>query len=101
MKLASIWQKIPSFLKNKYAITLMVFFVWLTLFDQNSFIFRHKLSSRISKMEKQKELYQEQIKKNKEKIKELQSSPENLEKFAREEYLMKKENEVIFVIEEE
>ncbi len=101
MKLASIWQKIPSFLKNKYAITFMVFLVWLTLFDQNSFIFRHRLSSRISKMEKQKEQYQEQIKKNKEKIKELQSSPENLEKFAREEYLMKKENEVIFVIEEE
>ena len=101
MGISKIWQNIPSFLKNKYAITLMVFFVWLTLFDQNSFLFRHKLSSRISKLEKQKELYEIQIKKNKEKIKELQSSTENLEKFAREEYLMKKENEVIFVVKEE
>jgi len=52
-------------------------------------------------MKKQKELYQEQIKKNKTKIEELQSSPENLEKFAREEYLMKKEDEVIFVIRDD
>lgn len=101
MKLSKIWQNIPSFLKNKYAITLLVFFVWLTLFDQNSFLFRHKLSSRIDKMNKQKELYEEQIKENKQKITELQSSTENLEKFAREEYLMKKENEVIFVVKEE
>ena len=101
MKLSAIWNKVPSFLKNKYAITIIVFLVWLALFDQNSFLFRHKLTSRISNMKKQKELYEQQIKENKQKIEELKGSPDNLEKFAREEYLMKKENEVIFIVKEE
>ena len=101
MKPSAVWNKVPSFLKNKYAITIVVFLVWLALFDQNSFLFRHKLASRIKNMEKQKELYEEQIKENKQKIEELKGNPENLEKFAREEYLMKKKNEVIFVIKEE
>jgi cell division protein FtsB len=101
MKLSAIWNKVPSFLKNKYAITIIVFLVWLALFDQNSFLFRHKLTSRINNMKKQKELYEQQIKENKQKIEELKGSPDNLEKFAREEYLMKKENEVIFIVKEE
>jgi cell division protein FtsB len=95
------WTRIKPVVKNKYFIVLFAFAVWITLFDQNSLLFRHKLSSRIDQMKKQKELYIEEIENNKRKIKELQSSPENLEKFAREEYLMKKENEVVFVIEEE
>ena len=101
MALKKTWRYIPNFVKNKYAVAIIVFTVWVSLFDQNSLLFRYKLSSRIDKMKKQKELYQEQIKKNKTKIEELQSSPENLEKFAREEYLMKKKNEVIFVIRED
>ena len=99
--LSKIWHKVPSFLRNKYSVTIIIFFVWLALFDQNSFLFRHKLASRIKNMKKQKELYEEQIQKNKQKIEELKGNPENLEKFAREEYLMKKENEVIFVVKEE
>ena len=95
------WSKIKPVVRNKYFIVLFAFAVWITIFDQNSLLFRHKLSSRIEQMKKQKELYTKEIEDNKRKIEELQSSPENLEKFAREEYLMKKENEVIFVVEEE
>ncbi len=101
MGLKKTWQTIPSVLKNKYAIAIIVFIVWVALFDQNSLLFRYKLSSRINKIEKQKELYQEQIEMNKRKMEELQSNTENLEKFAREEYLMKKDDEVVFVIKEE
>jgi cell division protein FtsB len=101
MGLKKTWQAIPPALRNKYAIAILVFSVWVALFDQNSLLFRYKLSSRINKIEKQKEIYQQQIEMNKRKIEELQSSTENLEKFAREEYLMKKDDEVVFVIKEE
>jgi len=48
-----------------------------------------------------KEHYIEEIEQNNRKMKELQSSTENLEKFGREEYLMKKKDEVLFIVEEE
>jgi len=52
----------------------------------------------LNKLEAQKEYYLKIIKENTEKIRELRTDKANLEKFAREEYLMKKNNEDIFVI---
>ena len=57
-----------------------------------------KLRSKISTLEKEKDYYQKKIEEDNRKIKELLRSPDNLEKFAREQYLMKKDNEDIFVI---
>ncbi len=79
----------------------IAFIVWITIFDQNSLIDRYRLSNRISQLEKQKQHYIDEIEQNNRKMEELQSNLDNLEKFAREEYLMKKKNEVIFVVEEE
>ncbi len=91
---------LPSYLKNKYFITLVVFGVWISFFDQNNLWDRAKLSSRIKQLEKQKHHYEVEIEQNERKLHEIKESSESLEKFAREEYLMKKENEDIFVIEE-
>ena len=55
---------------------------------------------KINKMEEEKEYYQSKINDDKRKIKELRTNNENLEKFAREQYLMKKPNEEIFIIDE-
>ena len=101
MAWSKIWHLIAPLIKNKYVIAAIIFIIWVTIFDQNNLLFRKKLSSRINKLEKQKEHYQEEIEKNNRKMQELQSSPDNLEKFAREEYLMKKEEEVLFIIKEE
>ena len=49
-------------------------------------------------MEQEKEKLTNEIEQNKRKMKELKGGKEKLEKFGREEYLMKKENEVVFVI---
>lgn len=88
-------------LRNKYVITFLVFVVWLGFFDQNNLVDRLALSRRISDLEDQKEHYQTEIEENENRLKELQSDPENLEKFAREQYLMKKADEEIFVVVEE
>ncbi|MCT4587969.1 MAG: septum formation initiator family protein [Carboxylicivirga sp.] len=92
---------IQPLISNKFFLATLAFVVWITVFDQNSLIDRYRLGKRITQLEKQKEHYTQEIEQNNRKMKELQSSADNLEKFAREEYLMKKENEVIFVVEEE
>ncbi len=99
MKISDL--KIPVFLKNKYMITLIIFGVWVGFFDQNDLWDKAKLSTRIKQLEKQKKHYEIEIEQNQRKLKEIEESPESLEKFAREQYLMKKKNEDIFVIIEE
>lgn len=89
---------IPPFIKNKYIISLVIFGVWIGFFDENNLWDRAMLSARINQLEKQKKHYQIEIEQNVRKLKEIQESPKSLEKFAREQYLMKKKNEDIFVI---
>ena len=55
----------------------------------------------LSKLEEEKSFYQEELKVIQADLEELESNPESLEKFAREKYLMKKDNEELFVIVEE
>ena len=83
---------------NKYTITIFIFGVWLTFLDHNSLIERFQLRSKIATLKKEKAYYQKKIDEDTRKTQELLSNKKNLEKFAREEYLMKKPNEEIFVI---
>lgn len=86
---------------NKYTIVGLLFVVWIALFDKYSFIDQLQLRSKISQMEKEKKYYQKKIEEDKRKKDELLGNRDNLEKFAREQYLMKKENEDIFIIVKE
>ena len=86
-------------LKNKYSFTLILFFVWVVFFDSNSLIERTFQLRQMHQLEKDKIFYEEKIKEDQAKLEELESSPANLEKFARERFLMKKENEDVFVFE--
>lgn len=88
-------------LKNKYFITSAAFLIFIILFSQNNLIERFYSVHELNKLEKQKEYYQSIIKENSDKIKELKTDRESLEKFAREEYLMKKENEDLYIIKKE
>ena len=85
---------------NKYLIVFAVFAVFVTFFDNHSLIHRWDTHRKIVEMEKELKFYQDDIKATKQKKTELQSSKENLEKFAREHYFMKKESEDIFIIKE-
>lgn len=93
-------KKIRKIFINKYLIVLVVFVVLVTFFDNHSLIHRWQTHRRIVEMEKELKFYQEEIKATKQKKNELRSSKENLEKFAREHYYMKKENEDVFIIKE-
>jgi len=96
----STGKKLGKILLNKYLIVFFAYTVFVTFFDQHSLIYRWQTHQKITQMEKEYKFYQDEIKTNKQKKFELQSSKENLEKFAREHYYMKKENEDIFIVKE-
>jgi len=93
--------KIWPWLKNKYVLTIAVFAVWMLFFDQNNMVDRIKMSSEIKQLEDDREYYLEQIQKDSARLNELTTNKENLEKYAREQFLMKKPNEDVFVVLEE
>lgn len=88
------------FFTNAYVLVLTVFVIWMLFFDTNSYLIHRELQKEIKKLEKQKEFLEEEIQKDSAIIQKL-SDPEELEKFAREKYYLKKPNEEIFLIEYE
>ena len=88
-------------LKNKYILALLIFFVWLLIFDRNNLIDRYKYLRELKQLEAEKEYYLNKIEVDSKKLNELKTNDANLEKFAREQYLMKKPNEDIYLIVEE
>ena len=88
------------YLRNKYVISFLILLSWLIFFDKNDIISQINLSNKLNQLNEEKQYYLTEIQKTKADMKELMTNPKNLEKFAREKYLMKKENEDIFVIVE-
>ena len=88
-------------LRNKYLMAVLVFLVWLLIFDNNSLIDRVRYLKILHDMEEEKQYYLERIEEDSRRLNELKTDRDNLEKFAREQYFMKKENEDVFVIVEE
>jgi len=93
--------RLPKFLKNRYALTALGFLIWITFFDQNNLITQIQYRMELGKLEDERVFYLQEIKKIKEDLNELKSNPKTLEKFAREKYYMKKDNEELFVLVEE
>lgn len=91
-------KKILKIIQNKYLLTLVGLAVWLTFFDRNDIFTQYDLKQQVNKLEKERNYYVDEIVSNKKSIDELHTNQKSLEKFARETYLMKKDNEEVFVI---
>lgn len=91
-------EKIPPILRNKYLLTLIIFAVWILLLDSNNLISRWKEMRNLKKLRAEKEYYVQRIEEDKRKLYELKTSDRNLEKFAREQYRMRKPDEDLFII---
>lgn len=96
-----MFTKIPKAFRNFYVIVSAIFFVWMLVLDSSNLISRYQLSSKLSLLEDEKEYYQEKIKEVAKDREALFGDRESIEKFARENYLMKKDSEEIFVVVEE
>ena len=94
-------KKFRYLLKNFYFIFFISFLIWMIIIDSNGFLNRFRLSQKVDELRTEKEFYVQEIDKvtiDKEKF---ESNEEILEKYAREEYLMKKESEDIFYVKQE
>ena len=94
-------KKAFSILKNKYLITVVVLTVWVIFFDKNDLKTQLELRKEVKQLEEERNYFAKEIHGITSDIKELYTNPKTLEKFAREKYLMKRDNEDIFVIVEE
>ena len=91
--------KIPALAKNRYFVTGLIFVIWISFFDSYNFIFHYKLKDKKEEFQKELDRLNYEIKINNDFIQQLQN-PEFAEKYAREKFLMKKDGEDIFIIED-
>ncbi len=88
----------PAYLKNKFVLASVFFCIWVGFIDENSIIERIQFQREYNKLQKDKEYYLDKIKQDTYEMEELEKISK-LELIAREKYLMKKENEDIFIIQ--
>tara|TARA_R110002124_G_scaffold55559_1_gene156996 strand:- start:15003 stop:15320 length:318 start_codon:yes stop_codon:yes gene_type:complete len=90
--------KLVKFFTNRYVIIFIGFSIWMFFFDENSYLVHKEFNKEIDELETAIDFYKKKIKEDKLTIKNLTDSLQ-IERFAREQYLMKKENEDIYIIE--
>jgi cell division protein FtsB len=100
-KLVIQMKNIISIIKNKYLLTVIGLSIWVIFFDRNDLKTELELRREVMQLEEERNYFAREIHSITSDIKELYTNPKTLEKFAREKYLMKRDNEEIFVIVEE
>ena len=100
-RIQDIIKKLPKPLRNKYLILFLFFILWVVFIDDYNLINQSKIKNTVNDLNIQKEFYISEIKSDSTELYKLQNDPAEQEKFAREKFLMKKENEDIFIMREE
>lgn len=90
-----------KYFANKYVITLLVFAVWVTFFSSNNLLSQRKLRQQLKEHRAEREYYRTEIERNRRNIYLLGNDLEHLERVAREQFLMKRDNEDIFIFIEQ
>ena len=91
-------KKVLSPFRNIFLLVTIIFIIWMLFFDANSWLMHKELNKEIDALNTKKEFYEREIDADKKEIKVLKT-PDGIEKYAREKYNMKKENEDIYIIE--
>jgi cell division protein FtsB len=94
-------QRLLDLLRNKYFLVTVAFAVWMLFFDKNDIYSQYQYHQQVGKLKQESEFYQKETAKVSKDLDELTSDKAKLEKFAREKYLMKKDNEDVFVVVKE
>ena len=93
-----LWQ-IPAFLRNKFVLATLSFVIWMLFFDRNDVFTQMERKSELNQLKQSKQYYEKQINENRKFSKDLQFNASAIEKYAREKYLMKRDNEDLFIIQ--
>lgn len=95
-----ILNRIPSFLKNKYFLTGTGFVIWMLFFDPRDVFSQLEHTKELKELKTSKAFYEKEIAKETAELEQLKTNPATLEKYAREKYLMKKDNEDLYIVPE-
>ena len=101
MKIKDLYQKLPKWVRNGYLISAIIFLIWICFFDTNSILTNIERERKINQLKTDVEYYKEEIQKDKDIIAVIaqDSLTAELEKYFREQLLLSKKNEEIFIIE--
>ena len=88
-----------TYLGNKYILAATAFVVWLLFFDRNDVFTQFERQGELKDLQESKQYYADQIKQERKSLEELRSNPITIEKYARERYGMKRDNEDVYIIQ--
>src|SRR5689334_5501151 len=91
-------KRLINLVKNKFFLVTLAFLVWMIFFDRNDLFSQYEYRRQVHKLKEERDFYKKETDQVNKELSELTSNPQQLEKFAREKYLMKKDNEDVFVI---
>ena len=86
-------------LSNRYWLAIAAFAVWIIFFDESNLFVQRQRTRELNELNKKIEYYKGQVAQTRQELKDLQNDPAILEKYAREKYFMKRDNEEVFVID--
>jgi cell division protein FtsB len=89
---------ILKIVRNKYLISLAVFIVWILFFDEYNLMSSKQTKAELESLLKQQAYYKGKIKSDQQKLDELNSGKDELEKYAREEFYMSMPGEDVYVV---
>jgi cell division protein DivIC len=95
-----MWERIPAIFRNKYFIISAAFIIWIGFLDRNNLVYTFKNKRALGKLTEEKDYYTNEIESTKKSLHDLRYNNRTFEKFAREHYLLKREKEEIFLIDE-
>jgi cell division protein FtsB len=91
-------KRLVDLFKNKYFLLSAAFLVWMLFFDKNDLLSQYQYRQQVTKLTKDRDFYKKETAQVGTELDELTSDKAALEKFAREKYLMKKDNEDVFIV---
>ena len=90
--------QLPAWLRNKFFLVFIAFAVWMLFFDERDVITMRRHRQELRELQQSKKYYTDQINKEKTELENLKNNPATLEKYAREKYYMKRDNEDLYLI---
>ena len=93
-----LFTHIPTWLKNKYFICLAAFTIILLFLDKNDIITQFSRTRELRKLQQSRQYYTTQIASERKELEALKNNPATLERYAREKYLMKRDDEELFIV---
>lgn len=97
-QLNSIWRFVLAIIRNKYLVVIVFFIFWVTFLDTYNLVDRYKNLKNLNRLKKEVRFFKHEIESLNNQYLEIFSDKKDLEKFAREQFLMKEDNEDIFIV---